>query len=89
MFKLTKLKIFEEIAYVDVPYWYMFFLYLACGEDLNDLTLSKWRVKYQSEMHKVLMDIDSDVEVLKEKCLKLSTKFQQHGSGLVSAKIHY
>ena len=66
-----------------------FFFYLACGEDLNDLTLSKWRVKYQSEMHKVLMDIDSDVEVLKEKCLQLSTKFQQHGSGLVSAKIHY
>ena len=47
------------------------FLYPACGEDLNDLTLTKWRVKYQTEMHKALMDIDSDVEMLKEKCLKL------------------
>ena len=65
------------------------FLYPACGEDLNDLTLTKWRVKYQTELHKALMDIDSDVEVLKEKCLKLRTKFQQHSSGLVSAKIHY
>ena len=67
------------------------FIYLIeLKEEGETLTLTEWRRRQQSELQSIIQAIQSDAEVIRDKCETMTNKITMQNPGLVTVnKVYY
>ena len=59
-------------------------------EEGETLTLTEWRRRQQSDLQSIIQAIQSDAEVIRDKCVTMTNKITMQNPGLVKVnKIYY